>query len=84
VLLALRPLDLEKTLDDAEGDEEEEEEEEELACVTVSECMARNQQAVSQFLARKPEYGAILESMGEQCWEDHAASLPLAVTNCQQ
>jgi hypothetical protein len=45
--------------------------------------VSRNQAAVDQFLARKPEFATILESMGEQCWEDHAASLPLAVTNCR-
>ena len=83
VLLALRPLDLEKTLSgEAEG-EEEEEEEEELACVTVNECVARNQAAVDQYRARNPEIEGILQSIGEQCWADHAASLPLAVTNCR-
>jgi hypothetical protein len=81
VLLALRPLDLEKTLADASKAEQEKEGEQ--ACVTVSECIARNQAAVDQFLSTRPEYGAILESMGDQCWADHAASLPLRVTNCR-
>jgi type II secretory pathway pseudopilin PulG len=83
VLLALRPLDLEKALGE-ESEGEPQEEKEQLACVTVSECMSRNQAAVGEFLTRQPEYGAILESMGDQCWSDHAASLPLAVTNCQE
>lgn len=81
VLLPLRPLDLEATL--GGEDEGEEEAEEELACVTVSECVARNQAVVAQYLARNPGFAAVLDSMGEQCWEDHAASLPMAVTNCR-
>jgi len=80
VLFALRPLDLEETL---AGEASEEEEEDETACVTVSECIARNQASVAQFLARNPGFAETLESMGDQCWEDHAASLPLAVTNCR-
>lgn len=83
VLLPLRPLDLEETLSGETEGEQGEEEEEDLACVTVSECVSRNQAAVDQFLARKPEFATILESMGGQCWEDHAASLPLPVTNCR-
>ena len=81
VLLALRPLDLEETLE-GEEDEAGKEEEEEAACVTVAECIARNQASVEMFLANKPEFRAVLEGMGDQCWADHAASLPLAVTNC--
>jgi hypothetical protein len=80
VLLALRPLDLEETLT---GETDESEEEEEVACVTVSECVSRNQAAVDQYLARNPAFAEVLESMGGQCWEDHAASLPLSVTNCR-
>jgi type II secretory pathway component PulJ len=79
VLFALRPLDLEETLAGEAGEEEEDE----PACVTVSECVARNQAAVDQFLARNPGFAETLETIGDECWEDHAAGLPLPVSNCQ-
>jgi hypothetical protein len=82
VLLALRPLDLEETLG-AEKDGDGEEEDEDLACVTVNECASRNQALVEQYLSQNPELAEILESIGGQCWKDHAASLPVPVTNCE-
>jgi hypothetical protein len=81
VLLALRPLDLEETLG-AEKDGGEEEGED-LACVTVDECASRNQALVDQYLSQNPQLAEILESIGGQCWKDHAASLPVPVTNCE-
>lgn len=81
VLMALRPLDLEETLGaEAEGGEEEGED---LACVTVNECASRNQALVDQYLSQNPQLAEILESIGGQCWKDHAASLPVPVTNCE-
>jgi hypothetical protein len=82
VLLALRSLDLEKTLG-AEAEGEEEEQDGDLACVTVNECVARNQALVDQYKAGNPEIEEILQSIGEQCWKDHASGLPVPVTNCE-
>jgi type II secretory pathway component PulJ len=87
VVLALRPLDLAKALgqDEAEGEGEEEDgEQEELACVTVRQCVARNKATVHRYLGanREASLEAILESIGDQCWRDHAASLPVQVSNC--
>ncbi len=80
VIFALKPLDLEETL---EAETEGEGEGEDLACVTVSECASRNQAIVDQYLGQNPELRQILESIGGQCWKDHAASLPVPVTNCE-
>ena len=82
VLLALRPLDLEETLGE-EKDGDGEEEGEDLACVTVNECASRNQALVDQHLSQNPQLAEILQSIGGQCWKDHAASLPVPVTNCE-
>jgi type II secretory pathway component PulJ len=81
LVFALDALDLEKALG---GDAEEEEKEEELACVTVSECVARNQAAVDAFLAENPGAGDIFTSIADQCWKDHATSVPVEVTNCDE
>jgi hypothetical protein len=86
VLLALRPLDLEKALGGEDAAEDGEEEDDELACVSVSECVSRNQAAVDQYLSSVPnrsEIEGIVSSIGNQCWKDHAASLPVPVTNCE-
>jgi prepilin-type N-terminal cleavage/methylation domain-containing protein len=80
VLIAQRPLDLEAALD-AES-EAADEDDEERDCVTVNECVSRNQDLVAAYAAENPEIDGILESIGDQCWEEHAASLPLTVTNC--
>ncbi|MGH7289531.1 MAG: hypothetical protein ACREI8_16090 [Myxococcota bacterium] len=82
ILLALRPLDLEKALGGESDAEDGEEEDDDLACVTVNECIGRNQAAVDQFLSSAPNRSEIetnLSSMGEQCWKDHAAVLGLPV-----
>jgi prepilin-type N-terminal cleavage/methylation domain-containing protein len=84
VVLALEPLDLEKAL--AGGDDEEDEEGEEgdeLACVTVRECESRNQAAVNAYLSSRPDLRGILDSIADQCWQDHAASFPVQVANCE-
>ena len=86
VLLALRPLDLEKALGGEDAAEDGEGEDEDLACVSVSECVSRNQAAVDQYLGSVPnrsEIEGIISSIGDQCWKDHAASLPVPVTNCE-
>jgi hypothetical protein len=82
LVLALDPLDLEKLLGgEAEGDGEEEDED--LACVTVAECVSRNQDAVNAFIAENPDAGDIFSSIGDLCWKDHAASVPFPVENCE-
>ena len=81
LVLALDPFDLEKALG-AESDEEEEEEED-LACVTVSECEARNQPVVDAYVAENPEIRGILDSIADQCWQDHAGSVPVPVVGCE-
>lgn len=81
VVLALTPLDLEKALG-AESEEEGEEEDEDLACVTVAECVARNQGTVDAYLAQNPELGPIIASIADQCWQDQAVNVPFPVTNC--
>jgi prepilin-type N-terminal cleavage/methylation domain-containing protein len=84
VVFALDPLDLEKALAGAADEEEKEgEEEDELACVTVRECESRNQAAVNSFIARNPDLRGILDSIADQCWKDHAGSVPVQVTNCE-
>jgi hypothetical protein len=80
VLLPLRPLDLEKTLEgEAEG-EDQEQEDDDLACVTVSECLSRNPELVDQLKAQNPEIEGILESIGSQCAKDQSFPVP---ENCQ-
>ena len=81
VVLALEPLDLEKTLG-AESDEDKEKDED-VACVTVSECVARNKAIVDGYVAQNPELGPIIASIADQCWKDHAASVPFPVSNCE-
>lgn len=86
VVFALDPLDLEKALggeSDDEEDEDEEGEEDELACITVQECVSRNQGLVDAYLAQNPEIGPIIASIAGQCWKDHATSVGLAVNNCE-
>lgn len=81
VVFALDPLDLEKALGvESEGEEEDEDD---LACVTVSECIARNQAAVDAYLADNPDLAGILSSISDQCWKDHAGSVPVPVTGCE-
>ncbi len=83
LVLALDPLDLEKALGAEEGADDEEDEED-LACVTVAECVARNPDAVEAYKAQFPDIEAILESISGQCWKEHAASVPVAVSNCDE
>jgi type II secretory pathway pseudopilin PulG len=83
VVFALDPLDLEKALTGETGDEEEDEEDE-LACVTVAECVSRNQGLVDDFFAQNPDARGIFDSIADQCWSDHAASSPVPVTNCEE
>lgn len=83
VVLALEPIDLEKTLAGEAADANDEEGQEDGACVTVAECVARNQAAVDAYLAEHPDLGPIIESISSQCWKDHAASVPFEVANCE-
>jgi type II secretory pathway pseudopilin PulG len=82
VVFALDPLDLEQALGAESGDDQDEEEDD-LACVTVAECVSRNQAAVDGYLAQNPDLQGILASIADQCWKDHAGSVPVAVTNCE-
>jgi hypothetical protein len=82
IVLALDPLDLEKALG-AESAEDKDEDEEDLACVTVAECVSRNQAAVAGFISQNPDLQGILDSIADQCWKDHAGSVPVPVTNCE-
>jgi prepilin-type N-terminal cleavage/methylation domain-containing protein len=81
VLIAQRPLDLEAALE-AES-EANEEKDGDLGCVTVNECVSRNQDLVGSYAAQNPEIDTILQSIGDQCWADHATTLPVAVSNCE-
>jgi type II secretory pathway pseudopilin PulG len=83
VVFALDPLDLEKALT-GESSGEEDDEEDDLACVTVAECVSRNQALVDDFFAQNPEARGIFDSIADQCWSDHAASSPVPVTNCDE
>lgn len=83
VVFALDPLDLEKVLTGESG-EEEDDEGDELACLTVSECVSRNQPAVDAYLAQNPEVEGVLASIADQCWKDHAGNVPLPVANCEE
>jgi type II secretory pathway pseudopilin PulG len=80
VVFALDPLDLEKALTGEEG--EGEDDEEDLACVTVAECVSRNQQAVNQYLAQNPDGQQILDSISDQCISD--VQLGFDVSNCEE
>ena len=82
LVIALDPLDLEEALGGEAEDEEKKEED--LACVTVSECVARNQAAVDAFIAGNPGATDIITSIADQCWTDHATSLPFPVANCDE
>jgi hypothetical protein len=83
LVLALDPFDLAKALGAESDEEEEEEEEEDLACVTVRECEARNQPVVDAYVAENPEIRGILDSIADQCWQDHAGSVPIPVAGCE-
>ena len=79
--LALDPLDLEKLLGaDTEEDGEKEEDEEDSACVTVSECVARNQ-ARPTLSAEHPELAQTLRRSGS-CAEGPGHPFPVA--NCDE
>lgn len=82
VVFALDPLDLEKALG-AESGTDEDDDEDDLACVTVSECVSRNQDVVDGYLAQNPDLQGILASIADQCWKDHAGSVPFGVANCE-
>jgi prepilin-type N-terminal cleavage/methylation domain-containing protein len=82
LVFALDPLDLEKALG-AESSAEEDEEDDDLACVTVAECVSRNQAAVDGYLAQNPDLRGILASIADQCWKDHAREVPFPVSNCE-
>ena len=86
VLLLLRPLDLEKILGGKEEGEDGKKKDEDLACVTVSECIARNKAAFDRFMSSVPnrsEMESTLSSMGEQCAKDHLPALGIPVENCE-
>jgi type II secretory pathway component PulJ len=80
ILIAQRPLDLEEAL---EAESEAAEEDGDLACVTVNECVSRNEDVVASYAAQNPEIDSILQSIGDECWADHASSLPVAVSDCE-
>jgi prepilin-type N-terminal cleavage/methylation domain-containing protein len=82
VVFALDPLDLEKALGVA-SDGEEDEDDEDLACVTVRECVSRNQAAVDAHLAQNPDLEGILASISDQCWKDHASVIGVTMTGCE-
>ena len=80
VVLALDPLDLEKLL--GGKTQTGEKKDEDLACVTVSECVSRNQAAADAYLAEHPDLAQSLSSIGDQCVKDQA--IPFPVTNCDK
>ena len=88
VWLPLRPLDLEEALEgDGEGDEDGDEEED-AECVTVAECRAQNAQVFEGFLASLPageraSLEDVFDSIADQCFADHADSLPPGVEGCE-
>lgn len=80
VLVRVRPLDLEAVREaGARGEEREEDEEGEEGCVTVRECVSRNPDVFGELLEGNPDLGATIDSIGDQCYETHAASLGLSV-----
>lgn len=88
VHMPLPPLDLQALAEDAEGDEgeDDEEDEDDLACVTVSECRQRNPDVFELFLSGRADRAAaeaVLDSLADQCFSDHAASLGLDVEGCE-
>jgi len=82
VVFALDPIDLEKILTGKDDQDQSQKNQNGTACVTVSECVSRNQAAVQSVLEQNPQLQNILDSIGDQCWSDHAAQVPFAVTNC--
>ena len=66
-------------LPDGYGDADDDD----LACITVDECIDRNQDLVDDYLDLNPDVETVLDSIGDQCWSDHAASLPVAVLDCE-
>jgi type II secretory pathway component PulJ len=90
VELPVRPLDLQAELEKAqqasagnEGEDEDEEFEDDAECVTVGECIAANPEAFQLLLSTSPELGLVVESIADQCFSEHAASLPIAVEGCE-
>lgn len=90
VRIPVRPLDLqalqEAAAEEAEGEEEEEESEEDGDCVTVAQCRQRNPQAFEAFLSSRADRAAaeaVLDSLGGQCFSDHAGTLGLSVEGCE-
>ncbi len=87
VLLPVRPLDLKVLLAGGPGDEGKgEEDDEETAdrdCVTVEQCVARNPGVFALLYQTSPDLRAVIDSLGGQCWADHAGAVGVAVEGCQ-
>jgi hypothetical protein len=83
VLLALRPLDLEKALSGEAQAEDEEDEEDDGDCVTVGECQAANAGLFASLISQAPDPASVqaaLDANAAQCWVDFAVNLPISVS----
>ena len=79
VLLPIRPLSLDPDgegsgADDGDEDDADDEGTDDADCITVGECRAANPGAF-QVLAIDPQLGALADSLADQCFAQHAASL---------
>jgi prepilin-type N-terminal cleavage/methylation domain-containing protein len=84
VPLPMRPIDLEALLEEEEGSDEDGESEEDEDCITVDECRSRNQAAFDALMRRDPSLEQVLDSIGGECFADHASELGgLAVEDCE-
>lgn len=88
VRIALRPVDLEKALAgdagglDGNDDDEDGEDGDETACVTVGECISRNQALYDAYEATDPSISAIVDSIRDQCFADQPVSIP-GLSGCE-
>ena len=91
VWIPVRPLDLVAALqtDAGEGEEGEDDEEDaadDAGCTTVAQCRAQNPALFEGFLGSLPDPAqleAILDSLADQCFSDHAASFGVDVAGCE-
>jgi hypothetical protein len=83
VLLPVRPLDLEALLGTSTEAGAEEEKEDDDECVTVSECLERNEVSLDQLRALDRGLAESIESIMGFCFSEHADSFPMALEGCE-
>jgi hypothetical protein len=85
IVLPVRPLDLAKAVS-GEDDQESEDKDDESGCVTVGQCIARNQAAYQAFLGTQADPGAFqaaVDSIADQCWEEAGPALGMDLGGCE-